>query len=433
MPLGITVRTRFAIAFWAALAALPVAAGATDGYFTLGTGPKQDALAGAGVALPLDSAIAATNPAGLVRVGNSWEIGAALFAPYRQYTVDGAPSGVKGTFGLAPGTVKSLDDNFVLPQVSWSRRLDDKSAVGLAFYGNGGLNTTYPGTGTFYGGATGVNLIQIFLTPTYARAFGKRFALGVSLTTSFQTFRATGLSAFGPFVSDGTPNDLTNRGADGSWGVGGRIGALYDASPRLTFGAAYQSVTSQSKFANYSDLFAQQGAFNIPATATVGLAWKVTAPSAVAFDVEHISYGRIASVANPFANLNVGLATGNPSYLLGGANGPGFGWRDTTFYKLGYQIDLSRNVTLRTGAAYGVQPIPPSEVLFKILAPAVTEWHYALGATVKNATQGEWSLALLDVPTGSVSGPNPLEVPGAQRITLSMHQFEIEAGFARKY
>jgi len=76
----------------AALAVMPAAAGATDGYFTLGTGPIQDGLAGAGVALPIDSSIAAVNPAGLVRVGNTWEIGAALFAPYRQYTVDGNSS-----------------------------------------------------------------------------------------------------------------------------------------------------------------------------------------------------------------------------------------------------------------------------------------------------------------------------------------------------
>jgi len=197
---------------------VPAAAGATDGYFTLGTGPVQDGLAGASVALPQDTSIAATNPAGLVRIGNMWQIGAALFAPYRQYTVNGAPSGVTGTFGLAPGTVKSLNDNFLLPNASASWRLSENSALGLAVYGNGGLNTTYPGagpgTGTFFGGATGVDLQQIFLTPAYARAIGNRLAVGVSAIISYQTFRATGLANFGPFVSDGNPNDLSDRGTD---------------------------------------------------------------------------------------------------------------------------------------------------------------------------------------------------------------------------
>ena len=67
------------------------------------------------------------------------------------------------------------------------------------------------------------------------------------------------------------------------------------------------------------------------------------------------------------------------------------------------------------------------------LAPGVTEWYYAIGATVKPSAKGELSLALVDVPNVSVSGPNPLEAPGAQRVTIGIHQFQVEAGYARKY
>ena len=187
---------------------------------------------------------------------------------------------MSGTLGLAPGTVKSLNDNFLLPHVSFSRKIDDKSALGLILYGNGGLNTTYPGggpgTGTFFAGPTGVNLVQIFIAPTYARSFGKRFAAGASLTGSYQAFRATGLANFAPFASNPTGPSLANPGAASSWGIGARLGVLYDASARLTVDAAYQRATSQSKFAKYANLFAGQGAFNIPAVATAGLAWKVT-------------------------------------------------------------------------------------------------------------------------------------------------------------
>ena len=42
---------------------------ATNGYFAHGYGTKNKALAGAGVALPQDAMIAATNPAGMVWVG----------------------------------------------------------------------------------------------------------------------------------------------------------------------------------------------------------------------------------------------------------------------------------------------------------------------------------------------------------------------------
>jgi len=33
----------------------------------------------------------------------------------------------------------------------------------------------------------------------------------------------------------------------------------------------------------------------------------------------------------------------------------------------------------------------------------------------------------------TVSGPNPLEAPGAQTIDLSMHQWEISLGYSWKY
>ena len=253
------------------------------------------------------------------------------------------------------------------------------------------------------------------------------------MTAAYQTLRAGGLANFSPFVSN-PPATLTNPGTDSSWGIGGRVGALYDVSPQVTVGAAYQSITTQQKFAKYADLFAQQGGFNIPATATLGLALKVDPQSVVALDAEEIWYAQIASVANPFANLVSGITPpGNPSYLLGGSNGPGFGWRDTTFYKLGYQTEVSPHLTLRAGLAYGVQPIPSSEVLFNILAPAVTEWHYSVGASVKVSKQSELSVAAVVVPAVTQSGPNPLEAPGQQRITIGMNQFEVDAGYSRRY
>mgnify|MGYP000122623266 CR=1 FL=1 len=37
---------------------------------------------------------------------------------------------------------------------------------------------------------------------------------------------------------------------------------------------------------------------------------------------------------------------GDPTYLLGGDNGPGFGWQDMTVYKAGVQIAGSNGWTL---------------------------------------------------------------------------------------
>jgi long-chain fatty acid transport protein len=53
------------------------------------------------------------------------------------------------------------------------------------------------------------------------------------------------------------------------------------------------------EFDKYSGLFAEQGDFDIPANMTVGLAWDVTPTSTVVFDIQHIWYGDVDSIANP--------------------------------------------------------------------------------------------------------------------------------------
>lgn len=56
---------------------------ATDGYFSTGYGIKQLGQGGAGVAFPQDSLAAATNPAGMVFVGDRFDLGMTFFRPIR--------------------------------------------------------------------------------------------------------------------------------------------------------------------------------------------------------------------------------------------------------------------------------------------------------------------------------------------------------------
>ncbi len=141
---------------------------ATNGYFSHGFSIKNKALAGAGVALPLDSLAMSMNPAGMVFVGTRVDLGLSVFNPNRGYTVTGNPSGFPGTFGLDPGTVKSDSRWFLIPAVGANKMLNENNALGIAIFGNGGMNTDY-NNNTFRGsGATGVDLLQVFMTPTYA-------------------------------------------------------------------------------------------------------------------------------------------------------------------------------------------------------------------------------------------------------------------------
>jgi long-chain fatty acid transport protein len=232
-------------------------------------------------------------------------------------------------------------------------------------------------------------------------------------------------------VADGTPDNLTDRGVSTSTGAGIKFGVQAAAAANLSVGASYQTKIRMSRFDKYSDLFAQRGRFDIPATGTIGLAYKTAPTSVVAFDIQKIWYSKVPSIGNPFSNLYKGLA-GDPRHLLGGENGAGFGWRDMTVYKLGYQWQAAPTWTTRAGVSYGRQPIPKSETLFNILAPGVPEWHFTAGFTHPSGKDSEWSLAATFAPAKTVTGPNPLDVPGQQDISLKMHQLDLEVNWAKR-
>ncbi len=407
--------------------AAPVSAFATNGYFSHGYSTKSNGMVGAGVALPQDAMAAATNPAGMVWVGNRMDLGAAIFSPHRSYTVTGAPN-PPPAFGLAPGKVDSDKNYFLIPHFGRNWMLDADSSLGLSIYGNGGMNTDYPGSasggmGTYYAGATGVDLMQLFVNGTYSRKINATSSWGVSLIAAYQRFKATGVGSFAPYSS--SPADLTNNGYANSTGFGAKFGWQGQVTPDMTLGASYQTKMSMSKFDKYKGLFAEQGSFDIPATATIGLAFKATPSSVLAFDIQKIFYSDIKAIANP---LLPNLQTAQ----LGSNNGAGFGWDDMTVYKLGYQWQGNQGWTWRAGYSYGKQPIPSSETLFNILAPAVMESHLTFGFTKQLDPTHEFNFAAMYAPSSSVSGNNALNGT-PQTIKLEMVQYQIEASWGWKF
>ncbi len=413
------MRTRNGIALAALLALIAAPALATDGYFQLGYGTAQNGMGGAGVALSLNTLAPATNPASDAWV-TGYDLGVALFNPNREFTVTGTSSGYPGTFGLAPGTVKSGSSLFVMPTIGANWKLNETMTLGIAMYGNGGMNTTYDAS-VFYAGRTGVNLMQMYIAPTFTIKLAKDHALGVSPVLGYQRFQAEGVSSFAPFSGD--PAHLSNRGFDTSLGWGVRIGYLGHLTPWLSVGASYQTEMEMQKFKRYQGLFAEQGDFDIPKNWTVGVAIKPAESFTVAFDVQRIYFSNTESIGNP-------LLPNLMAARLGADGGAGFGWNDVTAYKAGLQWVASPTLTFRAGYAYAKQPIPEAEVLFNILAPGVIQQHLTAGVSGKVGDKSTLHLSVVRALSHSVTGPNPLEVPGKQTIELKMDQWVFDLGLS---
>lgn len=435
------IRRRTIAAAIALSLALPAAA--TNGYFAHGYGTQSKAMGGTGVAMSLDTLAPATNPAALTGVEDGMDLGIGWFSPDRGYQISGAPSGAcmsaqQCTFGVGPGTLRSDKDFFLIPHFGWARKLGDDAAIGVAIYGNGGMNTRYvggsatfgapmgtvpPGTpvtmpGTFGNGTAGVDLMQLFIAPTYARSFGNGASFGVSPIIAAQSFEARGLGSFASFSSN--PAALTDNGHDVAYGLGLKLGVQVPVGDDMRFGASYQSRIGMGEFDDYAGLFEGQGDFDIPASATVGIAMDANDALTLAFDVQWIGYSGVDSIANPmFPNLMAAP--------LGADGGPGFGWEDMTVYKLGASYAVNDDQAWHFGYSRSDQPVPDSEVLFNILAPGVVEQHFTIGYSGKTGNGNGWTIAAMYAPSETVRGINPLDP--AQTIELSMDELEIEFSY----
>jgi long-chain fatty acid transport protein len=390
---------------------------ATDGYFSTGYGVIQQGQGGAGIALPQDSLAAATNPAGMVLVGNRFDFGLTLFRPIRTASITG--NGFPGADGDYDGSRKK---NFLIPELGFNHLFSPKLSLGVSMYGNGGMDTAYTTPIPLLGRSlAGVDLVQLFVAPTVAYKLNEHNALGLSVNIGYQRFSAGGLENFANPNFSSAPNNVTNLHGDGSFGAGFRVGWLGTITQVLSLGLTFQSQSYMGNFDKYKGLFAEQGGFDIPANVGGGVALKLSPKATILFDAERIFYGEIKSIANPDFPIVA---------LLGASNGPGFGWHDITAEKAGFDYKLTRAITLRAGYNHSGLPFNASQTFFNLLAPAVVQQHVTAGATWKLSAAKELNIAYQHAFQKTLNGQNSIPaIFGGGEANLSMYQDSVGVAF----
>ncbi|MBT5073461.1 MAG: hydrocarbon degradation protein, partial [Kordiimonadaceae bacterium] len=399
---------------------------ASEGYFQYAWGARHSALAGAGVADSKDATGQIINPSGLLSLeGSQLSLGATLFSPRRKYTGTDQP-------GFSPmGEVKSDSNYFLIPSIAYSQRIDENSAWGITMYGNGGMNTNYPaverpiqecggGSGIFCGGTLGVDFMQGFVSPTYARSFGN-VSFGISPLLAFQRFKAEGLVAFSDYSSD--PANLSNGGHSWSFGVGVKVGATVNLSDEFRVAASFQPKIKMGKLDKYAGLFANQGEMDIPMNWVVGVAFDLSQDVTFMADVKQIYYSKLGSVGNA---TNVQLP-------FGATGGPGFGWDDVTAYKAGIEWRQSDQLTLRAGFSTNTNPIESDDVMLNVLAPGVVKKRFTGGFAFNTSDTSAIDFAVAYVPTVSVTGPEAAPGNPGHTIKVEMYQIAVTLGWSNKF
>lgn len=414
------------------LVIMPVAY-ATNGLAPTGLGQVHKGMGGAAAGNPQNTTTMMTNPAAGSFVEDGFDVAGEIFAPKRT---------VKSK--VFPGAEYSGDgvSAFFIPEAAYKRTVG-KYAVGITAYGNGGMNTDFekatgspafpspggvgaPPAGTpipfnatpqGLGGRTGIDLAQLFISPTISTKLNEKHSVGVSLNLVAQQFQAKGLWAISP--NSKSPGDFTNRGKSKAYGVGATLGWMGQLSDKVTLGAAYRLETKMGKFKEYKGLFPNGGRMNVPAALTIGASFKVSPKTTVAVDVKQIYYSDVDAI-------------GSSSQIqkpFGSDNGPGFGWDDQTIYKLGVKTQVNPKLAVMAGYNHGDSPLASEDTFFGALAPGVVEDHLSLGF--------EYALSKNSALVGSYTHTFKNEVKGdlshGQPFDLEMEQDAFGIGFRKTF
>ena len=95
--------------------------------------------------------------------------------------------------------------------------------------------------------------------------------------------------------------------------------------------------------------------------------------------------------------------------------------------RLGYEMALANKAKFRFGYSATEQPIPSTEMLLNILAPAVIENHITLGYSMLDEDLKGWEISAMLALKNPVSGTNTFD--SNQTITIEMTQWEVAVGY----
>jgi long-chain fatty acid transport protein len=410
---------RLLAAFLFAATAMPALA--TNGMRMIGFSPTQNSMGGVGVGATLDGGSVVTNPAGLPELGRRLDLSITWFQPTVEYTATGVAPGYAND-GV---TYTSDRGGSPIPNLGVVIPLGSGFTAGVGAFGVGGMGVDYA-TG-LYGGVTLTSYQNLRLAPAIAYRANDLFSVGATLNFSWAQMEYDVASGFGQ-----VPHDTAS-----SFGYGATLGVKVTPTKDLTFGVAYET---RSDFQDFEFAIpAHTGmtpggpfpfpggtdtlAFDQPAVASVGVAWRAHPSLLLAFDVQWINWSDVMGKGQP-RYTNDTSATGAMPFDMS--------WDDQVIYKIGAELAVTPALKVRAGFDYGKNPLDPSRAFENIAFPAVAESHVTLGLGWDATETLAVNVGGMYSPKVTVTGANPA-AQGLAAYQTSMSQYAIDLGLGWRF
>jgi long-chain fatty acid transport protein len=341
----------------AAAVALPSLAQAENGMNQIGYGVKSKGMGGVGIALPQDSLAAATNPAGMVMVGDRADVGLEYVCQDGESVDTAFPQPHRSHRGLW------------YPQAGLNWNIEKEMSFGISIFVPGMFRTHYhhalPSLGI---GKVGFKFESLFITPSWSMQINQIHSIGLAINICVARLKITGLEGIETLSVD--PNHVTNEHWNDQEGISARFGWIAQLTPEWRIGATAQTKTWMGKFKRYKGFLPSNGKFDLPAQLGVGVAWQALPEFVISADILRIFYRDCKQFNHTGSQLP-----------FGSTNGAGFGWDGLTAYKIGFAWDVWKYLTVRAGYNYGHDPIHTCETWLNQLTLATITHHITAGAS----------------------------------------------------
>lgn len=363
---------------------------------------KTLGMAATGIAYPQDALAAAFNPAGAVEICDRIDIGFTWAQDKGHSRIHGneLPEQILAFLGgPVNGTFNGFkQSNAWNPDFGINKRLgcDNEWAVGLVVFNRNYQKTTFDKPFVLLGTSNpGLEYINETASAVIAYRINECHNIGLNINLQGERLKVNGLEHVGnplfPGLQTVHPGHVTNKGYDYAFGWGVTLGWQWHITDCLTFGLTYQPQTSMTKLKKY-DGFIHKGKLDVPAIYSGGIAWRFCDCATIAFDVQHYDWNGVRNLHKPLLHTetvdNVEVEVLEP---LGSKNGPGFGFRSQTFYRLGIDYNINCDWTIRAGYRYGNTPIRPSQTIVNQLTLDTPENFFTCGFSYRPNCNNEIS------------------------------------------
>ncbi|MBS0271752.1 MAG: outer membrane protein transport protein [Proteobacteria bacterium] len=380
-----------------------------NGALPLSAGANNTGLAGAGIAQPLEATGANLNPALLGYLDN--QVSISVGVAHQNQKANTSHSNLVAGTPLPPqtGAQRNGISNIFPAFAGVAYHVHPEWSVGVSLSGGGG-RTKYNSslispvikTSTKFESEVMLAPLSLAWKPKSEQSYGLSLIIGrSSLVTNFTL-----------------PNGMNSKGknkTDTIYGLGGRIGGLWDVAKFLTLGATFTTPIYFQKYHKYNDLIKHR--FVVPMRVGMGTSWHLSSCTDVLVDAEGYFWGKTKGTGDSPAK-------------------GGLGWKNTYAVKLGINHHINPEWTMRMGYSYNQTPVPRNEVLFSSFSPALAIITNSLAAGASYQVSQSFSLNLnalygfknkiRDNGTGVLKGK-------AKGVTLSSQVTLVMFGFTYLY